>query len=87
MSKKKMEGYIWRQSVYMNGFKCRCGNQLADPMNGEPKGYVLYDPDKKVIYCNKCNRPVCFFGEMEVDKDMKPGLHGHIEDYLKNQKM
>lgn len=54
----KQTAHIWKESIYKNKFRCSCGNQLADPENGAPKGYVLCDPEKQTIYCNKCGRPV-----------------------------
>ena len=77
----KKLGFIWKESIYKNGFKCSCGNQLADLETGEPKGYVLVDEESRVIYCNKCRSPVCCFGEMETD--LEPGLHGNIEEAFK----
>ena len=82
--KRKATGFIWKESIYKNKFTCSCGNELANPETGKPKGYVLYDPEWNIIYCNRCMTPVCFFGEMETS--LSPGLHGHIEDYLKNRK-
>lgn len=73
--------FVWRESVYKNGFKCKCGNLLADPQTGEPKGYVRADVEGQTIYCNKCGQPVCCFGEMETD--LPAGMHGDINSIFK----
>ena len=80
---KKVEGFVWRESVYKNDFNCACGNQLADKETGYPEGYTLFDPVQRVIFCNKCMQPVAFAGEMEVDDEEQGGLLGDVEEYLK----
>ena len=77
----KMMGFVWKESIYKNSFKCSCGNQLADPDTGNPEGHVLVDEETRVIYCDRCHQPVCCFGEME--SDLPPGLHGNIYDAFK----
>lgn len=78
---KKMTGYIWRESIYKNKFKCLCGNQVADPETGEPNGDLLFDPESETLYCNKCRFPICFVGKMNVDDNVKPGMHGDINKW------
>ncbi len=68
--------FIWKESIYKNGFKCSCGNQLASQETGEPLGHVLVDTEMNIIICNKCMKPAACFGEMETE--LEPGMHGNI---------
>lgn len=70
--------FIWKESIYKNGFKCSCGNQLANPETGEPEGHVLVDKELKVIYCDKCHEPACLFGEIETN--LPGGLYGSASE-------
>ena len=63
---KAMMAIIWRESVYKNGFKCSCGNQLMT--DGKIERDVLYNPHDKILICPKCHEVVAMIkDDVEVD--------------------
>ena len=81
--KRPMNVFVWKESIYKNGFKCSCGNTLSDdPNTGEPKDGLLLNTITNTLFCDKCKEPVCIMGEMETE--LPAGLHGNINDYYKN---
>lgn len=76
---KKKTIFIWRESVYMNDFKCNiCGNKVAHK-TGEPMSDTLVGQDTQTLYCSKCMNPVAYYKRIKTK--MKPGLHGHISNF------
>lgn len=78
-------GFVWRESVYNNGYKCQeCGAKLADLETGEPTENLGLDAGKEKLYgqfgyCLRCwdNRklnPVVKFVRIDLDKHDKKEL-------------
>lgn len=69
---------VWKESIYKNDFKCKCGAVLADE-NGKPTDNVGVNgenSDDPRLFCIKCKELVGV--EKEVDTDMS-GKCGHYE--------
>ena len=78
--------FIWRESVYKNQFKCNiCGNQLADPVTGEPKPLTLVSMRWGIIQCPRCRNVAAKIQMMEVPEGMS-GLQGYLGDYERRDK-
>lgn len=75
---------IWKESVYKNGFKCKCGHavasvdgtkvEIADDTLIENLGFRTW------VYCGKCNSPVAYLKYMDIPKDAS-GMMGSITEY------
>lgn len=83
---KIVTAYIWRESVYKNGFVCNeCGKPVADAETGEPKGETLFDPNEKLLICPNCGNVVAKIKDELMPDYMEAGLHGNWEDFKKGQ--
>lgn len=76
--------FIWRQSIYENEFKCKCGYKLYKPEKNEPGRDVMIDITNGAIYCPKCGWVVGKIVDMG-DTDMKPGLYGYWPEFEKRK--
>lgn len=72
--------FVWKESIYKNGFRCKCGNQLV--INDHiVEGLYLEDTGfRRWLYCNKCSNPVAFLKKMEIPEG-ESGLMGNITEY------
>lgn len=52
----KKNAIIWRESVYHNDFKCKCGKVLF--ANNNVVEDVLYDTENDLLICPKCLKVV-----------------------------
>ena len=79
--------YVWKESIYKNGFKCACGNVLADS-EGNPSDNLLFEDGgfRKWLYCDKCLKPVAYLRYMNLPEDAE-GMMGNIEEYEKKRRM
>ena len=73
---------IWRQSIYENEFKCKCGYKLYKPVKNKLDRDVIVDFTNALLYCPKCGWVV---GKMVYmgETDMEPGLYGLWSDFEK----
>ena len=77
----KKVAVLWKESIYKNGFRCTCGQQLTenniafvdDPRSNGGKG----------VFCNNCKRLVAY--AKEVETNIPAGMYGDIEEYLKKK--
>lgn len=75
---------VWKESVYKNGFRCKCGNVLIkDQTLSEENTYGGFNGFRKMVYCKKCNAPVAYMKYMEVPEGSKI----IIGDLRSNEKM
>lgn len=74
--------YVWKESVYKNGFKCKCGNQIADENGNVHDGKMLIEDCgfRMYCYCTNCYQPVAYLRKMEIPEDAH-GLMGNITEY------
>lgn len=81
MKMTKQTAYVWRESIYKNNFRCKCGTILAKP-DGEPLGDTLYETQQKLIICPTCGNVAAVVKEIEVAIPMtgKQGYWGDITD-------
>lgn len=80
----KREAYIWRESVYKNGFNCNCGKSLADE-SGYPHGDTLYDTKNDLIVCPACGLVVAKVKIIDAPADLPSGLQGDWSEYERSQ--
>lgn len=75
----KKQAYVWRKSIYTNGFKCtKCGRQLFIPEENR-LGDAVVVPTMATVAC-LCGYDVAYITEVDVPKEAE-GLMGDIEDY------
>lgn len=74
--------FIWRQSIYDNEFKCKCGYKLYKPYKHSPASDVKVDITNGVLYCPKCGWLVGKMVDMG-ETDLEPGLHGLWPEFEK----
>lgn len=68
----KKPAFIWRKSVYQNGFCCKCGRKLLDEVTGElnRKAVCIRPTESNVLLlCMKCGRTAAFLKEIDTDAD------------------
>ena len=78
--------YVWKESVYKNGFRCdNCNHKF----NFDPNTWMLYDGLRKKlglitwVMCPLCGKPVAYMRPMPKKLEhLPPGTHGDIEDWL-----
>lgn len=73
---------VWKESVYKNGFTCKCGNRFLDEKNdfSADKIQIENSSFRQWVYCKKCFTPVAYVKVMEVPEDAH-GLMGNISEY------
>ena len=81
---KHTTAFIWRQSIYENDFKCKCGYKLFDTSKNEPARDVLIDQIDNYMYCPKCGLAVGKIVDMG-ETDMKSGLYGYWPEFEKRK--
>lgn len=78
------DAYIWRESVYKNGFKCnRCGTRLFD--NGEPTDALALVKGTERCVCTNCGEYVARYKEGVLPDFYEAEValsNGHIADLL-----
>lgn len=76
MKKKNIvPAIIWKESIYKNNFKCKCGAKLADN-SGVPTnnlGGSAEDTEDNRLFCMKCKNLVAV--ERYVPIDVGEGSH------------
>lgn len=72
------KAFIWRQSIYENDYKCKCGYRLFNEFKGDLSRDVLIDTasDEKWLYCPKCGLCVGRMVDMG-ETDMQSGRYGY----------
>lgn len=70
---------IWRESIYKNGFRCRCGSVLF--ANEKLTNSAGIDSDG-FVRCLNCNHTAGIMAEIEM-KPEEGGMMGNYEGYLK----
>ena len=78
MNTEKKLAWIWKKSIYDNGFRCtRCGALLFDAEKNRPTDGVGFDPAHPWRnFCVKCKLPVAV--TQEYDGPEPPGIFGHV---------
>lgn len=74
--------YVWRESVYKNGFHCSCGKTLFE--HGEPADGVTVD-EIGYLYCGNCGKCVARIQTVEM-KPEETGMMGSYEEYLSRRR-
>ena len=80
MSREKKIAWVWKKSVYDNGFKCtKCGALLFDTKTNQPTDNVGFDPAMPWMnYCVKCK--ILVATTQEYDGPERPGIYGHVSN-------
>ena len=60
---------VWRESIYMNNYLCKCGKKLWS--DGDAAGDLLVDIDNGGMYCPECGWLVAYL--TTEDQAMKDG--------------
>ena len=84
----KKTAWIWKESIYKNGFKCSCGNLLMK--DGEPCGMIEPVPipdtrEARIAICAQCGNQVVQIAEADVSEDAKM-MQGDYNEWLENQR-
>ena len=85
----KKTGYIWRESVYKNGFKCSCGRLLmkdGKPINVIASHAIGDDSDDTYLFCIGCNKSVALIKEVEVPDDTDRQMMGDYNEFMKGRR-
>ena len=67
---------IWRESIYLNDFKCKCGKQLMN--DNKLVDDILFDEKREMFICPECLRDVAKLTTEEYAvkiKAMREGVH------------
>lgn len=73
----KKTAFVWKESIYKNGFKCKCGTKLAND-DGTPTDNVGVNGDDEHdlrLFCIKCHDLVGVYKEVDTDLAGKQGLY------------
>lgn len=79
----KRTAYIWRKSMYDNGFNCcNCGTRCAD--DGAPNNNTLMA--NGLLFCRNCKTIIAKVTEVDIAADVKPGtMMGSFEEWQKKK--
>lgn len=86
-----MQVFIWNESVYKRGLKCRCGANLWDKKINHPSKNVVVDSsrvnEKDIdLWCAKCKELVGKAREMDDklfgDEDRIDPLRGNVNEWI-----
>lgn len=89
-----MEVFIWKESIYKNDFKCKCGAKLFDRRTNAPTENVGVDAEKTnaletELWCCKCRNLVGKVKQIDDkqfdDKEKADVLNGDINEWLANK--
>lgn len=73
---------IWRESIYKNEFKCKCGYKLYKPYKNELAHDIILDITNATLCCPRCGWLVGKMVDMG-ETDLEPGLYGLWQDFEK----
>ena len=86
-----MQVFIWKESIYKNNLKCKCGANLWDKARNHPSDNVGVDADKVNdkdidLWCAKCGNLVGKAREMDDklfgDEDRIDPLRGNVNEWI-----
>lgn len=70
---------VWRESIYKNGFRCRCGTVLLEGEKLTKSTEI--DPDG-FVRCRNCDYSAGVLADVEVRPE-DTGMMGDYEGYMK----
>ena len=75
----KKTAFIWRKSMYDNGFKCnKCGRKCVGDDLQPTDDMLCMGP---VLICPDCKNEVAFITEIDAPESME-GMQGYFGDFL-----